>query len=87
MSALAKFIKEIDGARRAGRTTYPALPLQMHPDSELKAEGWVRIVSEARIALAALRKIRRVGGGAFNPSEEAEIAAAALKRIRRGSKS
>lgn len=84
MSALAKFIKEIDGARRAGRTTYPALPLQMHPDSELKAEGWARIASEARIALAALRKIRRVGNmGGNNRSEESEIAAAALKRIAR----
>jgi hypothetical protein len=47
------------------------------------------MVAEAqklRIALAALRKIRRVGYVPGNRSEESEIALKALRRIERGYK-
>lgn len=80
MSALAKFIKEIDQVRRMDRTTYPSVPLPMYEEGPAVA-GWARIATEARLALAALRKIRRVGYVPGNRSEESEIAAAALKRI------
>lgn len=75
MSALVAFIKEIDSVRRMkSRDSYPSIPLAL--------DGWERIAREARIALAALRKIKRIGSNRNSSwTEEGEIAATALKRI------
>lgn len=75
MSGLMKLIKEIDEVRRfPSRKDYPACALPL--------DYWKKVTREARVALAALRKIKRVGYmSPGNRTEESEIAAAALKRI------
>lgn len=84
MNALRQLINDIDACRRQGRETFPTPPLPLKGRDG--TPGWIDVVREARIALAALKRIKRVGRGPIatswgNQSEEAEIADAALRRI------
>lgn len=77
MNALQIIIDEVACARRD-----PAMQGAERMNVERDMEQWYQVARAARIALAALRKIRRVGSNVGGTrSEESEIAQAALKRM------
>ncbi len=80
MSALVGLLKEIDEVRALGRADYPQTPMPMNPPAGYRF-GWLAVARETRIALAALRRIKRVGNQGTCRTEESEIATAALRRI------
>lgn len=81
-NTLPQFVRDIDNAKRQGRTAYPTTI----EGNGISLTYWLEITHGARIALAALRKIKRVGSvyGTRMKTEEAEIAAEALRRINNG---